>query len=465
MSHYYRYCVELTDGGSRIRVNARDPDNETIHDPGGACGLSEIPERITELSGKVRRGSAKTQDMNELGEALFEALFPTGVTTHFRDLLDQVGRKAGATLRLELDLDEAKLPAIAALPWEFLRAPQTPGRAVDNLGTHPKAVLSRRRGLWRAADPITLKEPLRVQLVVSAPKELGEVAFKEVEAALQQLASDHPAQIAPLLDVLHQPSITELDRALAKHKPHILHFIGHGRLRKRAKGDQFGELALLGPAGDADWRNAEKFGELFQGHKPAVVLLQACESGAESSAQALVGVASQVVQRNVPVVIAMQYPVSNAVAVAFAQEFYHRLGDFDPVDVAVQKARRLLGQRFEGTRDFAAPVLFMRVKDGRLFIPSEEAAAEPEEPASKVFPFPEEYVASFPHPVAVACAEFNAASSDNKRFEALDCLLNNLVKYLTAIALSQYWQDNSTSMTSRFSVGYLITLKQHIQNS
>jgi len=38
----------------------------------------------------------------------------------------------------------------------------------------------------------------------------------------------------------------------------------------------------------------------------------------------LVGVASQVVQQNVPVVIAMQYPVSNAVAVAFAEEFYQR---------------------------------------------------------------------------------------------------------------------------------------------
>jgi len=49
---------------------------------------------------------------------------------------------------------------------------------------------------------------------------------------LQNLARQHPAQIAPPLEVLCQPDSTALERVLEKHKPDILHFIGHGRLRK-----------------------------------------------------------------------------------------------------------------------------------------------------------------------------------------------------------------------------------------
>ena len=401
MTRYYRYGVEVIDGGRRIRVNARDPSGETIHEPGGECALSEISPRISQLVDKVRRGSARPAEMDELGEALFEALFPTEVIVRLRSLLAEVRREDG-TLRLELDLDEAELPQVAALPWEFLRAPQTPGWPVDNLGTHPWVVLSRRRRLSEAADPIALTEPLRIQMVVSAPKDedLGEVAYEEVEATLQQLARDHPDQIAPPLEVLHQPNATDLDRALEEHKPHILHFVGHGRLHK-VRGIEFGELALVGPAGLADWLSDEEVGELFQVHSPEVVFLQACESGAEGSAGAFVGVASQVVQRNVSVVMAMQYPVRNAVAVAFAEEFYRRLGRFEPVDRAVQMGRRVLSQRFRDTRDWAAPVLFVRVRDGRLFVPPEkpaeapaEASGEQEKPPAPVHPFPKDFFAS-----------------------------------------------------------------------
>ena len=330
MSQYYRYHVQLIEGGSRIQIDARNPRGETINEPGGASGLGEIPPHIDKLVGKVRRGTARSAEMDQLGELLFEALFPSGVTTHLRDLLTKSSQEE-AILRLELDLDEEKLPAMAALPWEFLRAPQGEGRAVDNLGTHAKVVLSRRRKLWDAAKPIEVTEPLRIQLVVSAPEGEGEVVYSEVEAALKDLAREHPSLIAPPLEVLQQPTLTSLDKVLEERQPDILHFIGHGRLR-RTRRFQFGELALVGPLGMADWRTDEEFAELFQTHSPAVVVLQACDSGATGSAGVFVGVASQVVQRNVPVVVAMQYPISNSVAVAFAGEFYRRLGQLEAVD-------------------------------------------------------------------------------------------------------------------------------------
>ncbi len=375
MSQYYRYYVELVEGGTQVKITAYDPSNKTLNEPGGRCDLATVPPDIQRLVDKIRRNTARPAEMDKLGEALFKALFPPGVTTHLRDLLDKVGQKE-AILRLELDLNEDDLPAIAALPWEFLRAPETSGRAVDNLGTHPKVVLSRRRALWDVAQPISLDEPLRIQLVVSAPTDEDPVEYEDVFTALQGLAQDHPDQVAPPLEILHQPQLSTLEAALETHRPHILHFIGHGQLRK-ARGVEFGELALVKPDGRANWRTDEEIGEVFQVFSPLVVFLQACNSGAEGRAGAFVGVASQVVQRNVPVVVAMQYPVSNHVAGIFAKAFYERLSTFTPVDMAVQRGRRLLRQEFKKTRDFATPLIFMRVKDGTLFVPPKPA--EPEE--------------------------------------------------------------------------------------
>lgn len=56
--------------------------------------------------------------------------------------------------------------------------------------------------------------------------------------------------------------------------------------------------------------------------------------------------------------------------------------------------------------------------------------------------FPDRLIQAASYPLACACAGFNAAQSDKERFEALDRLAINFVKYLMAIALSQYWQDH-----------------------
>jgi len=49
------------------------------------------------------------------------------MTTHFRDLLSRVGREEDAVLRLELDLDEADMPKVAALPWSSCAPRKPPG--------------------------------------------------------------------------------------------------------------------------------------------------------------------------------------------------------------------------------------------------------------------------------------------------------------------------------------------------
>jgi CHAT domain len=165
--------------------------------------------------------------------------------------------------------------------------------------------------------------------------------------------------------------------AVLTQAPHILHFIGHGRWQNEAR-QEVGQIAFVDPDfGEAMWVDADYFGELLNQHRPGVVMLQACEGGMLSASQAFVGVASKVVQQNVPVVVAMQYEVSNSTASRFARRFYQQLAEGDAVDIAAQYGRRAiaLGPTQYRKRDFATPVIFMRVPDGHLFQHQPSAAA------------------------------------------------------------------------------------------
>lgn len=61
--------------------------------------------------------------------------------------------------------------------------------------------------------------------------------------------------------------------------------------------------------------------------------------------------------------------VTNSTASCFANQFYKQLARENPVDIAVQLGRRSigLGPTQYKKRDFATPVIFMRVQDGHLF--------------------------------------------------------------------------------------------------
>lgn len=455
MTTYFRFRVTVEQQGSAVRIHSEDPQGATLRDFTNPLELPASLVHLTEQAARLRRSSRTQNELDALGEALFEALFPDNVYSSLREHYGKL--QADQVLRLELDLDEAHLPQVAALPWELLRAPMGTGHPAVNWCTDLKVVLSRRRLLDNPALPITLTEPLRIQLVVSAPqdKDLGTVEYESVLAALQTLARDHPREIAAPPPPLFNPTLTTLEQEVETQKPHVVHFIGHGRL-KRLRKQQVAQLAFVGPGKTAVWEDDESVGDVLGKHQIAMVLLQACESGAAGSAEAFVGVASQIVQQNVPVVIAMQFPITNDAAVAFAETFYERLGVLEPVDMAAQKSRRVLRQKYKNSRDYAAPVLYMRVRDGQLFSPGKLPEQKKRDQKENDLPvrgkpkpaklknqnhFPDNLFERYPYPLAAPMAAFNRASNDRERFAALDQLTHNLVKYLFAIALSHFRGD------------------------
>ena len=369
---------------ARVQVEKWDAQHQDLGQPSGVFRYQEKQEEIAPLLQSVKDGDFKTsKQARALGETLFDTLFDSKLSQEFVNFHNEVVHKEKQLLRVELDIDERELPEVAALPWEFICLPERENLGELWLGTDPNLVFSRRRSQWNAALPIQLKagEKLRIALAIAAPKGIDPVKYEEVQAVLEDLAKEHSDRIE-LLPIVN-PATPNAINEILEHEPHIFHFIGHGRLENE-EGEEVGQIALVKKVlNTASWVDASFFGGLFNRHRPGVVLLQACETAMLSASQAFVGVASKIVQQNVPVVVAMQYEIINAAASQFAYEFYERLAKDNPVDIAVQNGRLTLALDSQRrNRGFATPAIFMRVQDGYLFH-RQSNEAEIETPSSE----------------------------------------------------------------------------------
>jgi hypothetical protein len=361
---YYTLRIQIA-GSQRVILETRDFENRSINEVAGSLGFTKKNRtRITELHDAARRAELNDKGVEELGTLLFSILFDDNLRREFLDVFRKAASE-DALLRVELDVDEVGYPDIASMPWEFMYVPPAADCGALWLATAPSVVFTRRRIMGKVPEPVQLDkgERLRIALAVSAPVSLGKVHFEHVQDALEELSH---SEMFELLEVVNPANRSSIDAVLEK-KPHIFHFIGHGRLEDENRQDT-GQVALEDSTGGEDWVSANNFSELFNRHKPGLVVLQSCETGALSNSRALVGLASQVVQKEIPAVAAMQFEISNASAKRFALEFYRRLANNEPVDKAAQEGRRKIAlETGYDARDFATPVLFMRVREGRLF--------------------------------------------------------------------------------------------------
>jgi len=370
MSIIYTYRINIPNL-REVKVEKYEPGNNAPAEISGKFDASNLP-RIRQLDEKARKDEIDSSEVEELGELLFRTVFDDRLKNDFFNFYDQTLQKE-ALLRVELKTDE---PDVIDLPWEFIRNPADIDRIIRRrilIAIDPNITFSRWQPHERVPRPIQLKmgERLRIAVVVSNPSDpdLGAVKYEDTLGALRQLAQEERLELSELISPEHPIAKKSVDEILRDKKPHIFHFIGHGRLRQE-NGTRFGEIAFIDPITNSspEWIRAEDFGELFARHQPGIVVLQACETGAVPLSEPFVGIASRVIQQNIPVVVAMQYEVSNQTARKFSLEFYKSLARFEPVDTAVQEGRRAVRLNFPNSpRDFAIPVIFMRIRDGNLF--------------------------------------------------------------------------------------------------
>ncbi len=335
-------------------------------------------------------------DSPAYGQMLFNALFAGDI----RRAYDKASARAEALnesrLRVRLWIDDEAVE-LHALPWERLYHPSR-AYAVP-LTTSTQTPFSRYTSLETAEPAPITDKPIKLLAAIANPLHLpGGLAPAKVEVEVESLRQalsefDKTKQVQVTLmpgrtglsPEQRQQLVAEgwrivdgntsLDNLL-RHLPgqHAFHFVGHGAF-KRAGDHGPGQAALYLEKPDGAWqavKDDDIVGRLAAvGELPHLIFLVACESAVrEANAEhPFIGFGPKLVRAGVPAVVAMQDVVPVEMARQLSAEFYRRLVEHGEVDQALSQARLVIFNPKQV--DWAIPVLFMRLKEGRLF-------AEPE---------------------------------------------------------------------------------------
>jgi len=310
----------------------------------------------------------------ELGDALFRALFHGEVRDSFLQSQSEALFRldTGLRLRLVIDPETPEGALLASLPWELLYRHETR----DHLSRNLKTPVVRFLVTPAMQHPATLEDDLRILLVSADSRRSAALDLASEASELKQTWTSRGLEVHHL----ENPSMRERDlhRAIRDMDPHVLHFMGHA-----AFDDRTGEGGLV--LGDGYGRPQLYTAELLQQDARAdsslrLVCLNACDTGRlprRKGQDPFSGLASSLVMAGVPAVVAMQFPISDEAALAFSTGLYQALAAGDPVDAAVTEGRMAVFTQNQRSWEWATPALYLSVPDGRLFTDGKKEEAQP----------------------------------------------------------------------------------------
>lgn len=317
----------------------------------------------------------------ELGTTLFHALFQGEALrvldrclAHQEASRAESGEDRGVRLRFVFDPSDAEMPELAAVPWELLFRPEA-RRFLARSGRTPivrtVAVPIPAR---RLVAPLSADRAFRVLLVEASPRDQESLATGEeadaVEEALGRL--DH----VEVVRVSHADLGPLYWEHLRRGGFHALHFMGHGDFIRESEDREVAVLCFERPDGTTRRVPADLFAEHVEDAGTVrLVVLNACLTAAMPRPRGqdpFTAAATALVIAGIPAVVAMQLPISDRAAVAFATGLYRALGERDSLSSAVAAGRLAICQEDPESLEWATPVLYLH-GDDRVF----EEGAEP----------------------------------------------------------------------------------------
>jgi hypothetical protein len=372
-------CIDLEIGlrrhGDQYEVELRcsTPDSQADVRSGYSLvqfDLAELLERSIDDAG--------------YGTYLTEKLFsePSGEQTRSRPTTDQppqavfaqargIAQAEEVPLRLRLFIGSSA-PELHTLHWEKLRDPQygspllTSGdilvsRYLSSLDWSP--VRLRRKGDLRAlvvvANPDLSDYPGLPQVDVKS--ELDRAQSSLADISVTALASDGTPTLAPRGTATMGAIMAHL-----RESYDILYLVCHGTLDKDAPvlwlEDESGEVMRV--SGNSFVTRLRELTTL-----PRLVVLASCQSAGRGNGArmrdggALAALGPRLAEAGVPAVLAMQGNITMPTIAEFMPLFFRELLRDGQVDRAVAVARGAVRER----HDWWMPVLFMRLKTGRIW--------------------------------------------------------------------------------------------------
>jgi len=330
------YAVEL-------RFNLPESDAETRLGQGEQIQVSFDLKALSEVL------------PDEYGAALTTALFSSPELKSAFVQAVTGAQAQDAALRFRL-LIGPSAPELHGLRWETLLNPQDS----SPLSTNQNIVFSRYLASmdWR---PVRLKSKgnLTALAVVSNPSDLAskKLAAIDVDAELE-LAKKGLDGIE--LSIC-KGTLNELVFTLQKQPVDVLYLVCHGFLATNGQPI----LCMEGADGKLDQVTGSDFVTRLKElpERPRLVVLVSCQSAGKGSGEALPAIGPRLVEIGIPAVIAMQSNLSMATAGKFLPAFFDTLQQDGQIDRAMSAARGMV----RDAQDFWVPVLFMRLKSGRLW--------------------------------------------------------------------------------------------------
>ena len=322
-------------------------------------GEMELENLVLKL-GRTRRGKRRIDSpemalARSFGTRLFDAVFAGDVRELYRSARAEAS-DLGQGLRLTLALTGA--PELLQVPWEFLYDRPT------FLSISTWTPIVRYLDLPKPPRPLEIAYPLRVLGMVSAPSDAEKIEVAEERAKLEAALAVLVESGVVAIDWLEQPNLLALARQLRRADYHVFHFIGHGGFDAESSD---GALLFEDEHGRSERVSGAQLGDILHDEKSLrLAVLNACEGARTGVDDPFTGVATSLIEREIPAAIGMQFEITDKAAIVFASEFYSTLADGQPVDAAISEARKSI-YAMGNDIEWGTPVLFMRVQDGRLF--------------------------------------------------------------------------------------------------
>jgi len=167
-----------------------------------------------------------------------------------------------------------------------------------------------------------------------------------------------------------------LQDLLLSDRWHVLHFIGHGDFDlDRDEGGLF----LTREDGRPDLVEADRLVDLLREARPMprLVVLNSCSGATTGVSDLFAGTAAALVRGGVSAVAAMQWPITDNAACAFARGFYTAIAYARGVDEATRSGRIAIAGTHARTLEWVTPVMYLRGPDSHLFILDSPSRSDP----------------------------------------------------------------------------------------
>ncbi len=319
----------------------------------------DLPDDIILALNPIENNHTNEGLLKSTGRLLCNIIFSNPIHIHFSQS-EAVARSENKKIRLKLTIEPDTL---ALLPWELTFREE----GGYFLSVNPQIVLSHYLNVPLPQNRVRRREdPLHLLLIIADPIDQPQQDSNKWEKIIVDALTSPLEEGMITIRIVKRATRREISKALAEQRPDIVQFVGHGIYRNGK-----GYLALVDDKTDKTWEvDDERFTNIFLGSDDnlGLLCLTTCENAKSDSPQGFLSIAPKIVQKGVPAVVAMRYSPLVSTSEIFFEEFYEAIAARKPVDWAVQWARNQISlDKGLDNREFATPVLYMRIKDGMIF--------------------------------------------------------------------------------------------------